>query len=275
MSFTTADYTVTLRGKPILKGLDIQAQPGRTLALLGANGAGKSTFMKGLCGLVPAQGSATLNGTQLLGTPQSTRAQLIGYVAQDMGHLDVRLSVYELLLLAQRGSARSWTTGQAPQRKATHMLELLGLERFAQSQPGQLSGGERQMIGLALALVRSPQLLLLDEPTSALDLANQLQILDAVSTYTRENNIVTLAIFHDMNLASRYADDTLMLHQGQVHCSGTTRATLTAHNLAHVYGVDCRALEVDAGAFTAIYPVSVLKDGAASAPAPARHRSLA
>ncbi|MFJ2386073.1 ATP-binding cassette domain-containing protein [Pseudomonas koreensis] len=71
-------------------------------------------------------------------------------------------------------------------------------------------------------------------------------------------HIVTLAIFHDMNLAIRYAGDTLMVDQGIVHCCGPTRTTLTPENLAQVYGVDCRALSVDAGAFTAIYPVSVI-----------------
>jgi iron complex transport system ATP-binding protein len=258
MSFCTSNYRVTLRGKPILKGIDVKVSAGRTLALLGANGAGKSTFMKGLCGLLPAQGSAAINGNSLIEMPAAGRAQLIGYVAQDMAHLDVRLSLYELLLFAQQGANRAWKTGRDAQRKAAEMLELLGLQRFAQSEPGRLSGGERQMISLALALVRSPQLLLLDEPTSALDLANQLQILDAVSAYTRRHNIVTLAIFHDMNLASRYADDTLMLHQGHVHCSGSTVDTLTSKNLAHVYGVDCRTLSVDDGAFTAIYPVSIL-----------------
>ena len=258
MSFVTADYRVTIHGRTILDGLAVQASAGRTLALLGANGAGKSTFMKGLCGLTKAKGSATIDGVELLSASPTARAQLIGYVAQDLAHLDVRLSTYELLLLAQHGSARGWATGKDAQRKASEMLELLGLQRFAECQPGQLSGGERQMISLALALVRSPRLLLLDEPTSALDLANQLQILDAVNAYTRKENIVTLAIFHDMNLASRYADDTLMLHQGHVHCSGPTRSTLTPENLAHVYGVDCRALSVDGGAFTAIYPVSVI-----------------
>ncbi|WP_448090691.1 ABC transporter ATP-binding protein [Pseudomonas azerbaijanoccidentalis] len=259
MSFSITDYRVTLRGKPILKGLDVHVSSGRTLALLGANGAGKSTFMKGLCGLVPAHGLASINGTALLGTSPATRARLIGYVAQDLAHLDVRLSTYELLLLAQQGSARSWKTSAQARYKAAELLELLGLQRFAESQAGQLSGGERQMISLALALVRSPQLLLLDEPTSALDLANQLQILDAVSAYTRKQNMVTLAIFHDMNLASRYADDTLMLDQGIVHCIGPTRTTLNPENLAQVYGVDCRALNVDAGAFTAIYPISVIE----------------
>ncbi|WP_407313926.1 ABC transporter ATP-binding protein [Pseudomonas sp. nanlin1] len=259
MSFATADYRVTLGGKPILKGLAVEATQGRTLALLGANGAGKSTFMKGLCGLTKAQGSATIDGIDLLSATPVVRAQLIGYVAQDLAHLDVRLSTYELLLLAQQGSSRGWATGKDAQRKASEMLELLGLQRFAERQPGELSGGERQMISLALALVRSPRLLLLDEPTSALDLANQLQILEAVSTYTRQQNIVTLAIFHDMNLASRYADDTLMLHHGHVHCSGPTRTTLTPENLAQVYGVDCRALSVDEGTYTAIYPVSVLE----------------
>lgn len=258
MSFSTTDYQVTLRGRTILDNLAVNAAPGRTLAILGANGAGKSTFMKGLCGLVAARGAASIDGTDLLTASPTTRAQLIGYVAQDMAHLDVRLSTYELLLLAQQGASRRWATGQEAQRNASDMLELLGLQRFAESQPGELSGGERQMISLALALIRSPRLLLLDEPTSALDLANQLQILDAVSAYTREHNIVTLAIFHDMNLASRYADDTLMLHRGKVFCSGSTPDTLTPANLAHVYGVDCRALSVDDGRFTAVYPVSVL-----------------
>ena len=258
MSFSTTNYRVTLRGKPILKGLNVHVSAGHTMALLGANGAGKSTFMKGLCGLVPALGRAAINGTALLGMPPAGRSSLIGYVAQDLAHLDVRLSTYELLLLAQQGRARSWKTSSEARNKAAELLELLGLQRFAESQPGRLSGGERQMISLALALVRSPQLLLLDEPTSALDLANQLQILDAVSAYTRKHNIVTLAIFHDMNLASRYADDTLMLDQGIVHCCGPTRTTLTPKNLAQVYGVDCRALSVDSDAFTAIYPVSVI-----------------
>lgn len=258
MSFVSSDYSVSLGGRMILQGLHVQAEAGRTLALLGANGAGKSTFMKGLCGLLRAQGSAAIDGIQLLGLEPARRAALIGYVAQDMAHLDVRLSVYELLLLAQQGGARAWATSSESRLRAEQVLALLGLERFAEQQPGQLSGGERQMISLALALVRRPRLLLLDEPTSALDLANQLQMLDAVSAYTRREGIVTLAVFHDMNLASRYADDALMIRHGRVHCSGPTAQVLTPQNLAAVFGVDCRTLNVDDGAYTAIYPVSVI-----------------
>ncbi len=258
MSFVTEDYRVSIGGRPIIRDFAVRAEAGRTLALLGANGAGKSTFMKGLCGLLRAEGSATIDGTQLLGLEPALRAGLIGYVAQDMAHLDVRLSTYELLLLAQHGGARGWATQRDSQRRASEVLDLLGLQRFAEKQPGQLSGGERQMISLALALVRSPRLLLLDEPTSALDLANQLHMLEAVSAYTRRENIVTLAIFHDMNLASRYADDALMIDRGSVHGCGTTDEMLTPEHLAAVYGVDCRTLSVDGGAYTAIYPVSVI-----------------
>ncbi|WP_070888269.1 ABC transporter ATP-binding protein [Pseudomonas sp. D1-3] len=258
MSFLTQDYRVSIGGRPIIRDFAVRAEAGRTLALLGANGAGKSTFMKGLCGLLRAEGSATIDGTQLIGLEPALRARLIGYVAQDLTHLDVRLSTYELLLLAQHGGARGWATQRDSQRRASDVLDLLGLQRFAEQQPGQLSGGERQMISLALALVRSPRLLLLDEPTSALDLANQLHMLEAVSAYTRRENIVTLAIFHDMNLASRYADDALMISQGRVHGCGTVEEMLTPEHLAQVYGVDCRTLSVDEGAYTAIYPVSVI-----------------
>lgn len=96
--------------------------------------------MKGLCGLVPALGFASINGTALLGMSPAIRARMIGYVAQDLAHLDVRLSTYELLLLAQQGSARSWKTSAEARYKAAELLELLGLQRFAESQPGRLSG---------------------------------------------------------------------------------------------------------------------------------------
>lgn len=272
MTLKLQGYGVSIGRRPIIRDIAIEAQPGEVLAVLGPNGAGKSTFMKGLCALRPASGAATIDGTDLLSAKPATRSQLVGYVAQDVSHLNVQLSVFELLLLAQNGGRHSWRATPESFRMAEETLDMLGLSSFAQNQPAWLSGGERQMISLALALVRKPKLLLLDEPTSALDLANQLQMLDAVLAYTKERQIVTLAILHDMNLATRYASSTLVLKGGVTHAAGRTKDVLTSAMIADVYGVDCRMVDVEDGRFTAIYPLSVTTPRAASVgPVSSRH----
>lgn len=261
MTLKLHDYGVSIGRKAIVRNVRIEARAGEVLAVMGPNGAGKSTFMKGLCALRPASGRATIDKTDLLSVKPALRSRLVGYVAQDVSHLTVQLSVFELLLLAQNGGRHSWRATHDSFRLAEETLEMLGLSHFANSHPAWLSGGERQMISLALALVRKPRLLLLDEPTSALDLANQLQMLDAVLAYTRQHQIVTLAILHDMNLATRYADSTLVLAGGAMHSFGATRDILTPAMIAAVYGVDCRTVDVENGQFTAIYPLSVIASG--------------
>ncbi|WP_168208261.1 ABC transporter ATP-binding protein [Agrobacterium sp. T29] len=168
-----------------------------------------------------------------------------------------QLSVFELLMLAQNGGRQSWRATPESACRAEEIISVLGLERFANTSPANLSGGERQMISLAIALVRQPKLLLLDEPTSALDLANQLHILDVVQDYTRKNGIVTLAILQDLNLATRYADSVLLLSKGRKAACGTMNEILTVDRIANLYGVECRMLNVDEGRFSAIYPVAL------------------
>ncbi|MCM2292043.1 ABC transporter ATP-binding protein [Allorhizobium sp. BGMRC 0089] len=257
MSLSLETYTVTINGRPIVHDAGMTAKPGEIVAILGPNGAGKSTFVKGLCGLRKASGNAKLGALDLIAASPAERARKVGYVAQDLAHLDVQMSVFELMLLAQNGGRHSWKTEKDSFHRAEQMLERLGLMRFARMQPSRLSGGERQMIALALALVRKPELLILDEPTSALDLANQLHMLDVVQAFTRQDGIVTLAILHDMNLATRYADKTVILHRGVIQRAGRTADVLTPEMIAEIYGVECRLIELEEGGFRAIYPLTV------------------
>ncbi|THF52444.1 ABC transporter ATP-binding protein [Allorhizobium terrae] len=255
MSLTLQDYQVAIGGRQIIKPMALTVHPGEVLAVLGPNGAGKSTFMKGLCGLRPAQGQAMIDDVDLLHAAPFARAQLVGYVAQDLAHLSVQMSVFELMLLAQSGGRHTWKVAKDNFTKAEETLGILGLTRFANLKPSTLSGGERQMIALALALVRRPKLLLLDEPTSALDLANQLHMLDVVQAYTRQYNIITLVILHDMNLATRYASKALVLDRGKALPVGPCREVLTPDMIAEIYGVYCQVIDVDDGRFSAIYPL--------------------
>jgi len=257
MSLQVEDFDVSIGSRRVVGGVSFQARPGRVLAILGPNGAGKSTLLKGFCGLRQGAGRVRLDGADLLALPAAERARRVGYVAQDLGQLDVMLDVFELMLLAQSGGRRSWRAPPEAIERAEETLRSLGLERFARRRPGQLSGGERQMIALALALVRRPRLLLLDEPTSALDLANQLQILDAVAEHTRRHAVVTLAVLHDLNLATRYGDEILMLKDGRLAEIGPVSAVVQPATIAAIYGVDCCILRVPNTDYNAIYPLSL------------------
>jgi iron complex transport system ATP-binding protein len=140
---------------------------------------------------------------------------------------------------------------------AVDVLEALQLTQFAQAVPAQLSGGERQMVALALALalVRGPRLFLLDEPTSALDIANQLHLLTRVRDYTRRTGIITLTILHDLNLVTRFADTALMLDGGLVAAAGPTRDLLNRDLLADIYGIECHVADMEDG-HVIVYPLA-------------------
>jgi iron complex transport system ATP-binding protein len=103
-----------------------------------------------------------------------------------------------------------------------------------------LSGGQRQMAGLAQLLARSPRLLLLDEPTSALDVRWQLLLFQALRTHVTTNRTLCVMAVHDLNLAARFCDDMLLMGQGQLLVSGSPQAVLTPAMLHRAYGVHAR-----------------------------------
>lgn len=254
------DLQVQIRGRTILEPASFSLAGGQSMALLGRNGAGKSTLVKALAGLLPSSGQISLDGMALETMTPTERSHLLGYVAQDFASVNARLSVYELLLLCQNGHRRSWRVERQSLSRADEVLSLLRLEHLAQRMPSEMSGGQRQMVALALALVRRPKLLLLDEPTSALDLANQLHLLNTVQNYTRTQGILTLMVLHDLNLASRYSDQVMLLQDGRLLGQGDAASMLTERRLQQIYGVQCQIVPV--AGYQAIYPLAPVESRA-------------
>lgn len=253
-SLSVRDLKVRIGDRTILQKTSFSLAGGQSMALLGRNGAGKSTLVKALAGLLTASGQISLDGMALDAMTPTERSHLLGYVAQDFASVNARLSVYELLLLCQNSHRRSWRVERESLTRADDVLALLRLEPLAQRMPAEMSGGQRQMVALALALVRQPRLLLLDEPTSALDLANQLHLLNTVQQYTRTQGILTLMVLHDLNLASRYADQVMLLQDGQLLGQGDAESMLTEQRLQQIYGVQCQIVPV--AGYQAIYPLA-------------------
>lgn len=221
--------------RKVIEDLNVPELPqGKITVLLGPNGCGKSTLLRALAGLGKGQGELWLNGEELMSQPFARRAQRVVYLPQSLP-AGVHLHVLESIIVAQRASGGLHSASS--EAEIMHLLEQLGIAHLAMRYLDQLSGGQKQLVGLAQSLIRRPELLLLDEPLSALDLNYQFHVMDLVRRETRLRNIVTVVVVHDINIALRHADHALMLKDGNLLADGEPSQVITPETLAQVYGV--------------------------------------
>lgn len=244
------------RSRPVLKGLTLEPlRAGEFTVVVGPNAAGKSTLLRAMAGLVHSTGSIRLGDQELLGMPAPRRATQIAFMPQSLPER-VSLSVLEGMMSALLASPLPGASGSRETRsRAIATLERLGIADIALEALDELSGGQRQLASLAQALVREPRLLLLDEPTSALDLRYQVIVMDLVKQVAREGKVV-VAVLHDLNLATRWADRVVLLEGGEVRGSGSPEEAVTPELLRQVYGVESRVERCSMGG------LQVLVDGA-------------
>ena len=221
--------------QPVIHNLNVAELPrGKITVLLGPNGCGKSTLLRSLAGLNKASGEVILDDENLTSLPFAKRAEKVVFLPQSLPQ-GVHLHVLESILAAQRASCRR--DDESSNAQALAILEQLGIAHLALHYLDQLSGGQRQLVGLAQSLIRRPDLLLLDEPLSALDLNYQFHVMDLIHRETLARNMVTVVVVHDINIALRHSEYVLMLKDGKLVASGEPEEVITAESLAEVYNV--------------------------------------
>lgn len=227
------------RRKTVIPNLDLDEIPyGTLVGLIGPNAAGKSTLLKSLAGIQPYTGLATLNGDNLKSMSGNERLNKIGYLPQALP-LASSLLVYECILSASRMANPIQGSAEAD-RKIEHILDILHLKKEAFQRVSELSGGKRQLVGLAQVLIRETFLMLLDEPTSALDLKRQIQVFSHVRKAVKDQNRIAIIAAHDINLTMRFCDHVLVLSNGHAVASGAPESVITSDILRDVYGVEAR-----------------------------------
>ena len=207
-------------------GVSFTLEREKTLALVGESGCGKSMTALSLLQLVPEPmgviegGQVMFEGRDLLGLTweemRPLRGQDIAMIFQEpMTSLNPTLTVGQQLIEALQ--IHNTAHGSAAQNKATQSLERVGVRGGAMKQyPHELSGGMRQRVMIAMALLNEPKLLIADEPTTALDVTVQAQILQLIAQLQRETGMAVLLITHDLGIVAEVADDVAVMYAGQL-----------------------------------------------------------
>ncbi|QGP93843.1 putative siderophore transport system ATP-binding protein YusV [Neomoorella glycerini] len=232
--------------QPVLNEVTLTIDPGEIVTIIGPNGSGKSTFLRCLARiLLPARGVIYLDGRNITNLSGRALAMLLGYVPQE-GTKVFPLTVYEAVLLGRRPYI-TWAVGQRDRQVVEEILRFLQLEPLAGKTLGNLSGGEKQRVMIARALAQEPRVILLDEPTSNLDIRHQLEVLGILEFLAWKKRMTVLMVLHDLNLAARFSQKLVLLHQGRIFASGSPQAVLTPENIRAVYDVEARVREDDLG----------------------------
>lgn len=224
------------RNHPVLHEVSInEAKPGEITAVIGPNAAGKSTLLKCIAGLQSGTGTVLLDGKPLGDYSQDERTEHICYLPQEVP-VNAILTVFEAVLLAKKHSA-SWKVSDEDLGAVSRVLDDLDIAELSTRFLNELSGGQKQMVSIAQAIVRKPKVLLLDEPTSSLDLQHQLVVFELVEKVAIEQNMVTLVAVHDLNLAARFAETFIVMQDGRKLHAGSASEVLTPEIIEDVYKV--------------------------------------
>lgn len=222
----------------VVEGVSFSLETGKIIALLGSNGAGKTTVLKSLNGSLPvAKGEILLGGKVVKELSRREIAQKISVIAQET-ETKFPVSVLEFVLSGRfaHDSGFGWETEKDLQI-AVDCLNSCDLKNYESRRMNQLSGGERQRVVLARALATEAKILLLDEPTANLDLAHQAMLFRLVRERCKKDDSAAIVITHDLNLAAEFADEILLLKNGKILAKGAPEKVLTEENIAEIFGV--------------------------------------
>jgi iron complex transport system ATP-binding protein len=218
--------------QPILKDISFSMRAGEFVGLIGPNGSGKSSLLRCIYRVnVPTAGAIFFHDQALTSMRLKESARQIAVILQE--HSDHGgLSVEDIVALGLT-PYKAMFQMDTPEDKARidQLLQSLDLETLRASPFHLLSGGEKQRVMLARALLQDPALLLMDEPTNHLDIHYQIEVLQKV----RQANLSVLASFHDLNLAAAFCDRLLLLNHGELVAEGTPEEVLTEDRLAQTF----------------------------------------
>ena len=241
-------------GAPVVRDVSLVVPSGGWLTLIGPNGAGKTSLLKAVAGLVGHEGRIALGGVATGDLAPREVARRVAVVPQEP-EVPPGMTVAEYVLLGRTPHLTYLAReGARDRRVAGEVIQRLQLGALASRELGRLSGGERRRAVIGRALAQQAPILLLDEPTTSLDVGRQQEVLDLIDDLRRQDGLTVLAAMHDLTLAGQYAEELMLLVNGEMIACGRADEVLTRASIERHYGARVRVLPVLA-AGRAVVPV--------------------
>jgi iron complex transport system ATP-binding protein len=228
-------------GKRVFESLDLNLSAGRFTGIIGPNGCGKTTLLDLICRhRIPQKGTVHYDGRPLGEYSRRALARGVALVPQDYG-INFPFTVEEVVLMGRYPhTPRFGMPSRTDMQRVARVMTACDVLEFKERPITTLSGGERQRVVFARALAQDTPVLVLDEATANLDVCHALTLLDRVAGLVREEARTVIAVFQDLNLASAYSQELVMLKAGCVVAAGPTEDVLTPANLKTVFDIQAR-----------------------------------
>lgn len=247
--------TVGYGGRTVIDALDVAIPPGVITTIIGPNGCGKSTLLRTLTRLLkPVGGAVVLDGEDIAALRTRDVAKKLGLLPQAPVAPE-GLTVADLVARGRhphQSWLRQWSSDDADVVAAA--LAMTGVSELAGRPVDSLSGGQRQRVWISMTLAQGTDLLLLDEPTTYLDLAHAIDVLDLVDDLHESGRTVVM-VLHDLNLATRYSDNLVVMREGAILAQGHPRDVITAELLYEAFGLRAMVIDDPVGDRPLIVPI--------------------
>lgn len=231
--------SVSIRHKEIVKNIDFQISDSDICMIVGPNGSGKTTIIKGLMQSLHYEGTVLYRGKDVKNMKPYELAKYIGVLTQHH-QVNFPYTVAQIVEMGRYPYQRKMFQGLSSEDyiRIEEAMELTGVKALKDRSVLTLSGGEVQRVFLAKLLAQDPNLLIMDEPTNNLDIQYQIIMFDIIKEWVKKENRAVISIVHDLNLVYRYGTKALLINKGETYAYGAVDQVLGKENLKAVYQVD-------------------------------------
>jgi len=231
----------------VVRNITFKAKRGEILCIVGPNGCGKSTLLKAIGKLIDYKGNISLDFNNIENLNRKELAKNIALMTQT-NNIYFPYTVYETVCLGRYAYLKGALSSLSKEDRdiVIEAIKSVGLIELKDKLISELSGGQLQRVFLARAFAQNPQVILLDEPTNHLDLKCQVEILEYLSLWAKNNNKIVIGVLHDLNLVNLFSEKIVMLSQGEVVGKGTSKEVFSEDDLEKVYNINVKGFMLKA-----------------------------
>lgn len=233
---------VSYEDKKVLKNISFEIKKGQNFSIVGPNGCGKTTLLRAISNTIDFKGEIFLSDRSVKEFTRKELAKEIAMLSQVM-NIYFNYTVFDIVMMGRyvyNDSKFSILENKEDVKKVEETLKIVGLYDVKNREIDTLSGGQVQRVFLAKVIVQDPNIILLDEPTNHLDLSYQVELINFLKKWSKENGKTIIGVLHDINLAMLLTDNIMLLNNGEIKALGKISEVLSSKDINEVYKMDIK-----------------------------------